>query len=94
MKAKNHPQDKPRGVRDPKNCKKQAGGHLVFLYTLPGVYDRQPMFWTDRPRKFAGHISMFLSRPGAKVEDVKWKQLGSSTYWRIPNWPDGKGEAK
>lgn len=92
MNVKNHPIDKPRGKRDPKNCKVQTAGSLVWLYTLPGVYERQPMRWVDRPYKFRAHIQMMLRRPGAVCEDIKWKKFGSETWWRIPDWPDGRAE--
>ena len=94
MKAKHHPSNEPRGKRDPKSCKVQTGGMLVFIYTLPGIYDRQPMFWSNRPLKFQGHIGMMLRKEGAVCEDVKWKQLGSETWWRIPEWPDGRAESE
>lgn len=86
--AKFHPNDKVRGTRDPKTSKKQAGGRLVF------ILNGQPMFWNDRPHKFAGHIRRYIKfyeRNGRALEitDIKWKQLGSETWWRIPEWPDG-----
>jgi hypothetical protein len=35
-----------------------------------------------------------VKRGGAPVttviEDIKWKQLGSKTWWRLPEWPDGR----
>lgn len=84
MKAKTHPPERPRGVRDPKKCMVQAGGRLVW------IQDGQPMFWTDRPAKFRGHILLMLTKKGGTViTDVKWKQLDGKVWWRIPDWPDG-----
>ena len=84
MKAKFHDPMRPRGVRDPRKCKVQQSGTLLW------IRDGQPEFWTDRPLKFAGHIRMLLRRPGTVIEDVKWRQLGGRAYWRIPDWPDGR----
>lgn len=64
----------------------------MFIITIPGVYDAQPMMWTDRPHKFEGHIKMMLQRPGTVIEDIKWKQLNGRAWWRIPAWPDGRAE--
>ena len=89
MKAKDHPAETPRGRRDPRTCKVQTSGRLAFILTLPGVYDRQPMLWVDRPHKFPAHIRLYL-RAGAVVEDIKWKQLNGRAWWRIPEWPDGR----
>lgn len=93
MKAKTHNQDRPRGRRDPRKCKAQSGGRLVYVLTIPGVYDRQPMFWTDRPGKFPAHIQQYLKRPGVEVSDIKWRQLGGKAWWRIPEWPDGEARS-
>lgn len=87
------PNTKPtRGVRDPKLCKVQTGGRLTWNRTVPGVLGLEtltPEAWTDRPVKFPGHIRLLLRKPGTTITDIKWKQLGSETWWRIPDWPDG-----
>lgn len=84
VKAKRHPAERPRGVRDARKCMAQAGGRLAW------VQDGQPMFWSDRPRKFAGHILLMLTKHGGTaIEDIKWHQLGSTTWWRLPEFPDG-----
>jgi hypothetical protein len=90
MKAKVHPTERPRGVRDSAapSCMKQAGGKLVW------IENGQPMFWSDRPFKFPGHLKARLAgweRRSADVvmEDIKWKQLGGKVWWRLPAWPDG-----
>lgn len=65
----------------------QAGGRLVW------IQDGQPMFWSDRPAKFRGHILLMLTKKGGTViEDIKWKQLAGKAWWRIPDWPDGTAE--
>jgi hypothetical protein len=93
--AKRHPQDKPRGVRasGPRSCKMQAkGGSLVWVRTVPGVRGLEtptPEFWSDRPAKFPGHIRMLLRKPGTVMTDIKWRQAGSQTWWRLPDFPDG-----
>ena len=84
MKSKNHPTDKPRGVRDARKCKVQQSGKLVW------IRNGQSEFWTDRPYKFAGHIKMYLRKPGTEISDIKWKQLGSETWWRLPEFQDGE----
>lgn len=90
--ARTHPTAPTRGVRDPRTCKVQAGGQLRAIVTLPGVYDRQPMYWTDRPMKFPGHLSIYLRKPGARLEDVRWRQLDGRAWWRMPAWPDGNAQ--
>lgn len=92
MKAKRHNTEKPRGIRDPRKCQVQVGGVLCWVRTVPGVYDRQPEFWTDRPLKFEGHMKMLLNKPGTVIEDIKWKQLNGKCWWRIPAWPDGEAQ--
>jgi len=87
-KATRHDSTKPRGKREPASCKVQTAA------TLRWVEDGQPMFWTDRPLKFPGALASriaFFKRNGRNVTmtDIKWKQLGSETWWRIPEWPDG-----
>lgn len=94
MKAKRHPEAKPRGKRDPRECRDHSvGSRLVYIITIPGVYDRQPMFWTDRPAKFPSHVRAMLKRPGTVIEDIKWMQLAGKAWWRIPDWPDGRAES-
>lgn len=93
MRARVHPPDVPRGRRDPRGCKVQTGGRLVFRISIPGVYEDQPMFWTDRPLKFEPHIRRMLRRPGTVITDIKWRQLGGRAWWRIPAWPDGEARS-
>jgi hypothetical protein len=85
---RNHPNKSPRGVRNPRDTVKQAGGTLVWLE------NGQPMVWVDRPFKFASHIKVRLAGWEKRdkhvvMQDIKWRQLGSDTWWRIPDWPDG-----
>lgn len=89
MKVKRHNEEPTRGIRDPRKCKAQSGGRLVFLRN--GI----PYQWNNRPLKFRGHIRMQLGGRVQPVEitDIKWQQLGSSTWWRIPEWPDGNANS-
>jgi hypothetical protein len=86
-KAAQHPVGKPRGVRDGRATKVQTAGTLVALV------DGQPMRWVDRPLKFSGHVRLMLRKPGRTMTDIKWEQLGSQTWWRLPDWPDGEARA-
>jgi hypothetical protein len=58
------------------------------------------MFYVDRPRKFPAHIRMRLRgrgrepRTGVVIEDVKWKQLGSPHWWRLPEYPTGQARSE
>lgn len=82
--VKQMPTGPVRGVREPRSCMVQAGG------TLAALVDGQPMAWIDRPLKFRGHVNMMLRKPGRVMTDIRWKQLGSNTWWRIPDWPEGE----
>lgn len=88
IKASRHPDDRPRGVRDGRDCKVQSGG------TLAWIEDGQPMFWSNRPLKFGpamrARVAGWRKRGRTVViEDVKWKQLGGRAWWRLPDYPDG-----
>lgn len=86
VKVKKHPAGRPRGVRDSRTCSVQAGAALAW------VEDGQPMLWTNRPLKFHGAMRVrvqWFRDHGRSVEftDIKWKQLGSDTWWRLPDYP-------
>lgn len=90
MKAKSPNPALARGVRDPRppTCMHQAGGRLTW------VENGQPMFLTDRPRKFPAKIKHRLDwhhhrgRP-CVMTDIKWRQSGGLAWWRLPDYPDG-----